>query len=197
MVWLCLCRKKTSGTLAGQCRRESDPSGSREPLPTWCLAPAPALSLPLNSLLPEERKRDILAPFFPSKCPGNEGRSVMVFPSLLLSCSFCLARGALANPIYFFIFHSWWCIWSANWCHEKWAVVEARGDLRLHRHWWIVRVRRAKEPLSSYLKVPQNTLLGMNTPTEASCWRHAYLYYKNSWLLVLKNSCNFPYLRIG
>ena len=170
------------------------PGDSRERLFTWCLAPA--LSLPLNSFLPEKIKGDIMGPFSPSKHPGNGGRSVMLSPSVL-SCSFCLARGALANPVYFFIFHSWWCIWNANWCHGKWAVVEAHRDLGLCRHWWILQVRRVKELLSSYLKVPQNTMPRMNTPTEVSCRRHVYLYYEYSLLLVLKNSCNFPHVRIG
>lgn len=174
MVWLCLCGKETGG-IGKAAQNWIQTSGSLEPLSTQCLAPASTLSLPLNSPHPEAIKRDILAPFSPSKCPGNRVRSVMVFPSLLLSCSFCLAWGALANPIYFFIFHSWWCIWSANWCHRKWAVVEVCRDPGLCRHWWTVQVKRVKELLSSYLKVPQNTLPRMNTPIEVSCWRHVYL----------------------
>lgn len=135
MVCLRLCRKEISGYWQGS-------AGS----PCSRVWHNHQICLPLNSLLPKEITKDILASFSPTKHPGNGGRSVTVFPSLLLSCSFCLAWGALANPVYIFIFHSRRCIWSTNWCHGYWAVVEARRDPGLCRHWWIVQVRRAKEP---------------------------------------------------
>lgn len=86
-------------------------------LSTWSLAPAPAFSLPQP--LSQWNKRDILAPFFPSTHHGDGERSVIVFPSLLLSCSYCLAQRAFANPLYLFIPHSWCCSWSTNSCHGK------------------------------------------------------------------------------
>lgn len=115
--------------LARRHRSESDPAVAQSPCPCRVWHQHKLSACPLKLHL-EEIKRDVLAPFSPSKHPGNGERSVRVFPSLRLSFSACLAQAALANPVYFFIFHSWWCSRSTNCCHGKWAVVEACGDLR-------------------------------------------------------------------
>lgn len=169
------------GALARQCSSNSNLTLAGIPFHS-VLASAPALSLPLNSLLPKDIKSSSL---LQQILTMEEG---FPFPSSFLF--FCLAWEALANPISLSIFHSWWCFWSTNWCQGKWAVVGAHGEPGLCRHWWIVQAKRVKELLYSYLRLPHNRLPRMTTPTRVSCWRHVYLYYQYSHLLVLKKSCN-------
>lgn len=175
--------------LARQHRSESDPAIAQSPCPCRVWHQHKLSACPLKLHL-EEIKRDVLAPFSPSKHPGNGERSVRVFPSLRLSCSSCLAQAALANPVYFFIFHSWWCSRSTNYCHGKW-VVGTWG------HWRIVQVGRVKEQCFPYLKVPQNTLLGMKASTEVCYRRNVHLCDEYSCFCVFQNPCNFPFLRAG
>lgn len=109
-----------------------------------------------------------------------------------------LAQGALANPIYLFIPHSWWCSLSTNSCHGEWVVVEDHRDPEPCRHWWTVQVRRVKEQCSPYLKIPQSTLPRMKIPTGVSCCRCVFIYVMDIYASVFFRTLAIsPFLEQG
>lgn len=172
MVWLYQCRKDTLEALTRQHRSESDLTVHMEFGTCTDIQPPPT-SVSVKS-------RDISVPFLPSTYPGDGERSVIVFPFLLPSWH----KEALANPIYLFIPHSWWCSLSTNSCHGEWAVVEDHRDPEPRRHWWTVQVRRVKEQCSPYLKIPQSTLPRMKIPTGVSCCRCVFIYVMDIYASV-------------